>query len=145
MRILNSDSILQTGVCASQSSRTLCAEPLVFDKAFAQPHFSVVNCSDAVMSVFFYHVLTRSVIFLEFELLCRSVEFIFLRYSNLERWYFIFSAMAHKIRRVDVEKYAYYVSKCILCQQTSKTLVWKQEWHQIVTSQRVHTKYKWPP
>jgi len=52
MRILNScvlqqDSILQTGVCASQSSRTLDTRLLVFDKTLAQPDFAVVNCSDA--------------------------------------------------------------------------------------------------
>jgi len=60
---------------------------LVFDKTLAQLCFAVVNCSDAVMSVFHSPVLTRSLIFLQlqYELLCRSVEFIFLRYSNLER------------------------------------------------------------
>ena len=85
MRIPNScailqDSILQTGVCASRSSHTdlanrgvrqsvqphtSYAQLLVFDKTSAQPHFAVVNCSDAVMSVFYAPVLTHSLIFLQ--------------------------------------------------------------------------------
>jgi len=41
---------------------------------------------------------------------------------------------------VDVEKYAYNVNK--LCQKVGlETWIWRQ----IVTSQRAHTKYKWPP
>ena len=36
------------------------ARLLVFDETFAQPHFAVVNCSDAVMSVFYYPFSTRS-------------------------------------------------------------------------------------
>jgi len=32
----------------------------VFDETLAQPHFAVVNCSDAVMSVFYSSFLTRS-------------------------------------------------------------------------------------
>ena len=55
---------------------------LVFDEILPQPDFAVV--SDVVMSVFYSPVLTRSLKF--FELLCRSVKFIFLRYPNLERW-----------------------------------------------------------
>jgi len=30
-----------------------CVRLLVFDETFTQPHFAVVNCSDAAMSVFF--------------------------------------------------------------------------------------------
>ena len=41
-----------------------------------------------------------------------------------------------KIRGVRVEEYAYYVSKLHL-----KTQIWRQA----VTSQKAHTKYKWPP
>jgi len=44
---------------------TFYARLLVFDKTLARPHFAVVNCSDAVMSVFYYPVLTRSLIFLQ--------------------------------------------------------------------------------
>jgi len=45
---------------------TFYAPLLVFDKASALPHFAVVNCcSDAVMNVFYYPVLTRSLIFLQ--------------------------------------------------------------------------------
>jgi len=40
------DSILQTGVCSSQSSR---ARLRVFDNTLAQPHFLVLNCADAMM------------------------------------------------------------------------------------------------
>jgi len=42
----------------------LCTPLLVFDKTPVQLHFAVVNCSDAVMSVFYSPVLTRSLIFL---------------------------------------------------------------------------------
>ena len=48
--------------------------------------------------------------------------------------------MTHKIRGVDVEKYTYYVNK--LCQKVGlETWIWRQ----IVTSQTVHIKHKWPP
>ena len=52
----------------------------------------------------------------------------------------IFSAMTHKIREVDVEKYAYYVNKLRQNVGLEKWL-----WRQIVTSQTEHTKYKWLP
>jgi len=61
------------------------ARLLVFDETFAQPHFAVVNCSDAVMCAFYSPFSTRSQNFSIYELLCRSIEFIFLRYHNLER------------------------------------------------------------
>jgi len=48
--------------------------------------------------------------------------------------------MTHKIRRVDVEKYAYYVNKL---RQNVGLETWI--WRQIVTSQTAHTKYKWTP
>ena len=51
---------------------------LVFDESLAQPDFAVVNCSDVVMSVFHSPVLTRSLIFYTYELLCRGLEFVFL-------------------------------------------------------------------
>jgi len=48
--------------------------------------------------------------------------------------------MTYKIRGVRVEEYAYYVNK--LRQNVGlKTWIWSQ----IVTSQRAHPKYKWPP
>jgi len=37
------------------------------------------------MSMFYSTVLTRTLIFLQLKLLCRSVEFIFLQYPNVER------------------------------------------------------------
>jgi len=61
------------------------AHVLVFDETLAQPHIAVVNCSDVVMSVFYSPVLTCSLIFCGFELLCCSVACIFFRYPNLER------------------------------------------------------------
>jgi len=36
------------------------ARLLVFDNTLSQPHFAVVNCSDAVMSVFYSPFSTRS-------------------------------------------------------------------------------------
>ena len=48
-----------------------CASLLVFAKTSVQPHFAVVNCSDAVMIVFYSPVLTRSLIFLQ---LCTAVS-----------------------------------------------------------------------
>jgi len=44
---------------------TFCARLLAFDKTLAKPHYAVVNCSDAGMSVFYSPVLTRRLIFLQ--------------------------------------------------------------------------------
>ena len=44
---------------------TFYARLLVFDKTSTQPHFAVVNCYDAMMSVFYSPVSTRSLIFLQ--------------------------------------------------------------------------------
>jgi len=79
------DSILQTGVCASQSSRTPMLDCLYSTRHRAQPDFAVVNCSDIVMSVIYSPVLIRSLIFCSNELRRCSVECIFFRYPNLER------------------------------------------------------------
>jgi len=63
MRILNfyvvyQDSILRTGVCVGQSSHTLSMLRCWYStRRLAQPHFVFVNCSDAVMSVFYYPFL----------------------------------------------------------------------------------------
>jgi len=67
------------GVRQPVQPNTFYVRLLVFDKTSPQPHFAVVNCSDVVMNVFYYPVLTRSLIFCSYELLCRSVEFIFHR------------------------------------------------------------------
>jgi len=48
--------------------------------------------------------------------------------------------MTHKIRGVDVEKYAYYVNNL---RQHVGLETWL--WRQIVTSQTAHIKYKWTP
>jgi len=45
------------------SNRTLSV--LVFDKTSVEPYFAVVNCLDAVMSMFYSTVLTRSLVFLQ--------------------------------------------------------------------------------
>jgi len=46
---------------------TFYARLLVFGDTLAQPHFAVVNCFDGVMSVFYFPVSTRSLIFLPIE------------------------------------------------------------------------------
>jgi len=53
--------------CVHQTvrSHTFCAPLLVFHKTLAQPHFAVVNYSDAVMNALYFTVLTRSLIFLQ--------------------------------------------------------------------------------
>ena len=48
--------------------------------------------------------------------------------------------MTHKIRGVDVEKYAYYANKL-----RQNVALETRLWRQIVTSQTEHTQYKWPP
>jgi len=53
------------GVRQPVQPHTFNTQLLVFDEALAQPHFAVVNCSDAAMSVFHSPVLTRSLIFLQ--------------------------------------------------------------------------------
>jgi len=83
MHILNSLCIVarfdlvNQGVRQPVQSHTY-ARLLVFDTALAQPLFAVVNCSE-VVSVFYSPVLTRSLTFLQFELVCQSVDCIFLR------------------------------------------------------------------
>jgi len=83
MRILNPCVVLarfdvaNRGVRQPLQPHTYYAGMLVFDKALAQPHFAVVNCADALMSVFYSR-------FNEQPDMCRSVEFLFLRYPSLE-------------------------------------------------------------
>ena len=113
------------------------ARLFVFDETLAQLHFAVVNWSDVVMSVSYSPVLTRSLIFL--QLWTTVFECMFLQYPNLGCWWFIFSAVTYKVRRVGVEKYLYNVNK--LRQNVGlETRIWRQ----IVTSQTAHRKYKWP-
>jgi len=66
------------GVYQSVQPRTFCARLLVYDETLAQPHFAVVNCSDVVMCVFYIHVLCTTWYFCKYELLCQSVECLFL-------------------------------------------------------------------
>ena len=61
------------GVRQPAQPHTSNPQLLVFDKTLAQPDFAVVNCFDVVMSVFHSPVLTRSLIFCTYELLCRSL------------------------------------------------------------------------
>jgi len=52
--------------CASASPVTrFYARLLVFGDTLSQPPFAVVNCSEGVMSVFYFPVLIRSLIFLQ--------------------------------------------------------------------------------
>ena len=60
------------GVRQPVQLHTFNAQLPVFKETLVQPDFVVVNCSDVVMSVFHSPVLTRS-----YELLCRSVEFVY--------------------------------------------------------------------
>jgi len=53
------------GVRQPVNPHLVYARLLVFDKTLAQPHFSAVNCSDELMSVFYSPVLTCRVIFLQ--------------------------------------------------------------------------------
>ena len=53
------------GMCQPVQVHTFNARLLVFDKTSAQHHFAAVNCSDAVMSVFYFPVLMLSLIFLQ--------------------------------------------------------------------------------
>ena len=104
------------------ASRTLYATARILEDIGAQPHFVVVNCSDGEMTVFYSPVFTRSLSFCSCELLCCSVDFIFLRYPNLDRWYSSYSVQWHKIRIVDIEEYVYYVNKL------RQNVVWKHEY-----------------
>jgi len=51
--------------CATLTSRRGGHTLHLFDETSAQPRFAVVNCSDAVMSVFYSYVLTFCLIFLQ--------------------------------------------------------------------------------
>ena len=51
------------GVRQPVQSHAFYARLLVFGDTLAQPHFDVVNCSEAVMSVFYFPVLIRSLMF----------------------------------------------------------------------------------
>ena len=68
MRILNPlcslarFDFLNRGVRQPVHPHLVYARLLVFDKTLAQLHFSVVNCSDELMSVFYSPVLRRRLI-----------------------------------------------------------------------------------
>jgi len=53
------------GVRQPVQSHAFYARLLVFDDTLTQPHLAVVNCSEAVMSVFYFPVLIRTLIFLQ--------------------------------------------------------------------------------
>ena len=115
------------------------ARLLVFDETLAQLHFAVVNCSDAVMSVFYFPFSTRSQ---NFAVMNSCVAALSVFSSDILTWraYSLYSVQWHKKRGVRVEEYAYDVNK--LRQNVSL-----ETWicHQIVTSQRPHNTNKWPP
>jgi len=81
--VVQQDSILQTGVCASQSN-TFYAPLLVVNERSARLDFSVVNCSVAVMSVIYSPVLTRSLIFFAIMNCCVVVLSLFS--SDIVTW-----------------------------------------------------------
>jgi len=117
------------------------ARLLVFDETLAQPHFAVVNCSDAVRSVFYSPFSTHSQ---NFAVMNSCVAALSLISSDILTWSAdsLYSVQWHKIRgvRLRVEEYAYYVNKL---RQNVGLDTWI--WRQIVTSQRPHTANKWPP
>jgi len=53
------------GVRQPVQPHTFYARLLAFDETSSQPDSAVVNCSEAVMSVFYPSVLTRRLIFLQ--------------------------------------------------------------------------------
>ena len=154
MRILHScvvlqDSILKTEVCASQSSHTLSMlfhYSYTFTTRIRKDISAASFCSGKLLGrsdecILLFCFESRPNIFAVMKCKkCRRVEFIFLRYSNLERCWFIFSPMTHKLKGVCVEEYAYCVNKF-------RQIVGLDTWtsRQTVTSQTAHTKYKWPP
>jgi len=85
--VLEKFDLANQGVRQPVQLHTFNAQLPVFDETLAQPDFVVVNCSDVVMSLFHSPVLTgsRYLCSCSYELLCRSVEYIFRRYLNLER------------------------------------------------------------
>jgi len=50
---------------ASPAALFLCSTAHIRQDIIAQSHFAVINCSDALMSVFYSPVLTHSLIFLQ--------------------------------------------------------------------------------
>jgi len=67
------------GVRQPVQLHTFNAQLPVFKETLVQSDFVVVNCSDVVMSVFHSPVLRATCYFCIYELLCRSVEFVFPR------------------------------------------------------------------
>jgi len=53
------------GVRQTVQLPTFYARLFLVDETLAQPHFAVVNCYDAMMSVFYSPVLTFNLIFLQ--------------------------------------------------------------------------------
>ena len=86
------------------------ARLLVFDETLAQPHFAVVNCSDAVMSVFYSHLSTRSQ---NFAVMNSYVAALSLFSFDIQLGALIVCIQCNdtKIREVHVGEYAYYVNK----------------------------------
>jgi len=71
------------GVRQPVQPHTFYGPLFVFDKTLAQPHFAVVDCSDALMNGFYSPVLTRSLIFAVMNC-CVVALNVFS--SDLERW-----------------------------------------------------------
>ena len=110
------------------------ARLLVFDETLAQPHFEVVNCSDAVMSVFYSPFSTRSQ---NFAVMNTCVAALSVFPSDILSWsadiLCFIKNRGGTCKRI-----------CILCQQISPKC-WFGNKRQTVTSQSHHTRNKWPP
>jgi len=98
---VKSEISLDTGVCVKQSSRTLCAPLLIFEKTFAQPHFADVNCSDAVMSVYYSHAQPDIFAVMNCRVVALSVFSSDILTSSADSY----------LRGVHVDEYAYYFNE----------------------------------
>ena len=83
------------------------------------------KCSDKVMSVFTPLFERSAWYFCSYELLCRTVECIFLRYPNLGRWYLSLYSVPRAYARggagVKLPAWAWYFTKTLLPAQ--RTLI----------------------
>jgi len=84
---------------------TFYARLLVFDESLAKPDFAVVNCSDVVMSLFYFTSLFQRAARHFAVLNCCVITLIVFSFDVLT--WSADSAMAHEIRRLRVEEYTY--------------------------------------
>jgi len=110
------------GVRQSVQPHTFCAPLLVFDETLAQPHFAVVNCSDAVFSVFYspFSTCSQNLAVMNF---CVAALSIFS--SDILTWSAdsLYSVQWHIKSGECVKK-----NVRIMSTNFAKTLVWKHEY-----------------